>query len=368
MGANDGGTADWERASAAVSGVGVGLSGLWAWYWVTYDLSSVESAAARPEAIVGLRLLEALLMVGFSAALLVAGIRLARSEFTPQQRWWVMSWCVIGLIGMVTVIALLQAHQLAEGIGLRQQTVLEEMLLGAGGGGVAGLLIGLSTAQSMRHAERVANQRDAFAFLNKLLRHNILNGINIIHGRASLLAEDPDSDDRASLETIVERSDSIAELTQNVGDVARLLSGETALEPVDLSGILRAEIETARRSCEDVEFEADIPPAVTVEANGALAAVFDHLLTNAVEHNDRESPRVDVTVTPNAQTVRVTVADNGPGLPDDRKDAAFEPKDHGDHGIGLFLVDTLVSRYDGDVWIEDNEPSGTVFAVELPRA
>ena len=40
----------------------------------------------------------------------------------------------------------------------------------------------------------------------------------------------------------------------------------------------------------------------------------------------------------------------------------------GGTGIGLYLVKTLVDKYDGDVWVEDNDPTGSVFVVELRRA
>lgn len=36
-------------------------------------------------------------------------------------------------------------------------------------------------------------------------------------------------------------------------------------------------------------------------------------------------------------------------------------------GIGLYLVDQLVSAYNGDVWIEDNKPEGTIFKVKLNK-
>jgi signal transduction histidine kinase len=37
-------------------------------------------------------------------------------------------------------------------------------------------------------------------------------------------------------------------------------------------------------------------------------------------------------------------------------------------GLGLYLVDTLVDRYGGEIRVEDNDPEGTVFVVELPLA
>ena len=71
-------------------------------------------------------------------------------------------------------------------------------------------------------------------------------------------------------------------------------------------------------------------------------------------------------------TVRVRIADNGPGIPDEQKRTVFErgekrPDSEGT-GVGLYLVQTLVNAYGGDVWVEDNEPTGSVFVVELPLA
>ncbi|RJX51996.1 hypothetical protein DP106_00065 [Halonotius pteroides] len=68
----------------------------------------------------------------------------------------------------------------------------------------------------------------------------------------------------------------------------------------------------------------------------------------------------------------VQVADNGPGVPDDHKAEIFGKGETGldsaGTGLGLYLVETLVSAYDGSVSVADNDPEGAVFAVTLPRA
>ena len=73
-----------------------------------------------------------------------------------------------------------------------------------------------------------------------------------------------------------------------------------------------------------------------------------------------------------SETVRVTIADNGPGIPDEQKRTVFGKGEKGvdspGTGIGLYLVETLVDQFGGDVWIEDNDPKGSVFVVELPKA
>jgi signal transduction histidine kinase len=103
-----------------------------------------------------------------------------------------------------------------------------------------------------------------------------------------------------------------------------------------------------------------------------LSSVFGNLLNNAVQHNDKEEPSVSVTVTTTAETVVVRVADNGPGIPADRHAEVFGRGEKGleseGTGVGLYLVDRLVDAYGGSIAIEDNEPEGTVFVVELERA
>jgi len=101
-----------------------------------------------------------------------------------------------------------------------------------------------------------------------------------------------------------------------------------------------------------------------------LHSIFRNLLTNAVQHNDREVPTVTVSASERDETVVVRVADDGPGVSDEQKDEIFAKGTKGGEsagtGLGLYLVETLVDTYGGSVHVEDNEPRGAVFVVELP--
>lgn len=112
--------------------------------------------------------------------------------------------------------------------------------------------------------------------------------------------------------------------------------------------------------------------AVDVVADDMLAAVFRNLLTNAIVHNDTEAPEITVGVETVDDRAEVSIADNGPGIPDEQKQQIFAEGEmgleSGGTGIGLYLVDTLVDRYGGDSHVRDNEPSGAIFVVKLPIA
>jgi signal transduction histidine kinase len=135
---------------------------------------------------------------------------------------------------------------------------------------------------------------------------------------------------------------------------------------------LRDSIEDARGEFQDAVLSIEEIPEVRVQGNDLLEAVFRNLLHNAVVHNDKQTPTVQISTTVVDETLRIRVADNGPGIPDDQKEMIFGKGETGlespGTGIGLYLVQTLVEQYGGAVWVEDSEPEGAEFVVELPIA
>ncbi|MFD1598699.1 ATP-binding protein [Halobellus rarus] len=241
---------------------------------------------------------------------------------------------------------------------------------------------------------RLREQRDNLDTLNQVLRHDIRNDLQLVTAYADLLTEvceqrdgEEDSEERAYLEKISESAAHAVELTEtarNMADV--MLTDETERKPMRLRTALESELETLRSETDAVVVTDGTVPDVTVSANEILGSVFRNLLTNAVQHNDKDLPevRVSATVDGGDGVVRVRVADNGPGIPDDRTEQIFgrgeKGLQSGGTGLGLYLVQTLVDTYGGDVWVEDGEdasvpngasddsPTGAVFVVELPLA
>ncbi|MFB6103223.1 MAG: ATP-binding protein [Haloplanus sp.] len=229
-----------------------------------------------------------------------------------------------------------------------------------------------------RASEReLARTRDQLRALNRVLRHDIRNDMQIILGLARLLGDHVDEAGQDRLRTIIDTGEHVVELTRSSRDLSRTVAGETELplEPVSLSATLQAEIDRRRKAFDHATITIDGEvPDVRVRANDLLSSVFRNLLNNAVQHNDRAEPTVEVSadLVRGDHRVRVRVADDGPGIPDDRKETAFGKDEKGidseGTGLGLYLVESLVDHYGGRIWIEDNFPRGTAVVVELPLA
>jgi signal transduction histidine kinase len=314
---------------------------------------------------------EALLASIPAAATLCVWIGVRRqgydTSFYPRLFAWSLGGTLV-LVGLVTFAILVQGGSVVPALPLVQ-------FLG-GVGAAGGLVAGINEVQSVaaaRQAERARveaelaeRERERLQFLNNLLRHNVLNSVHIAQAYASLVREKSDAD--AELDTIQAQHDDVVDVVENVRVLVQSATGPPEREAVELGPLVAQEVESLEYATAPVAVEAAVPEGLAVEADALVRYVVENLLTNAVEHNDNETPHVEVTAERDGEWVHLRVADDGPGIPDGRKESVFEPTGAGNHGLGLYLVESLVSEYGGSVRVVDNEPRGAVFEVRLPAA
>lgn len=307
-----------------------------------------------------------LIVIGVGAYL--SQTDLSRGDIGVATLWFVGGVTVLWLLYTWAALPELLAGESI--LSMRAQFVLYGNL-----GGAVGLVAGINRArarQNQRLVEQTSAQQDTLEFINHLLRHNVLNGLQVIGGYTDLLDDHVDDEGDQLLDRIDERKDHMTDLVDNVRVLMRTLSSELERRPTDLTSVLESEIAVARNAYPEAIVETDIPDDAVVLANQTLGAVFENVLANAVKHSDADAPKVRVTLDVGDETATVRVADNGPGIPKQYQRAYFDQGERGSEssgeGLGLYLVATLVEQFGGEVAIEDNDPRGTVVIVELPLA
>jgi len=233
------------------------------------------------------------------------------------------------------------------------------------------------------YERQLEDQREDLRVLNEMVRHDIRNDLQVALAALEVLevSNEASGRDTEQIRTALNSIHQAIDLTNTARDIAEvMLETKPTYIAMSLGTVLDEEIRQCRDTNPDAIIEvAGTIPQVEVEANDLLGSVFRNLLTNAVTHNDAPRPEVLVTATTTDETVRVTIADNGPGVPDDARDRLFERGWKGNKssgtGIGLYIVRSLVESYGGSVELREDssgsrldELGGATFVVELPLA
>lgn len=230
--------------------------------------------------------------------------------------------------------------------------------------------------QRIEREARLREERDILEFVNRTLRHDLVGDISLVQARLRMLDRKVtfhDDSHAEHLRVALDRTTQMDEFVQTMRTyMESVMNEDHSLEAVDLGPILEEHVESFRAAYPDLSVECGDVPAVAVEADDLLDRVFDNLLTNAVEHNDSPAPMVTVEVELHEEVVTVRIADNGPGISDDRRESIFEKGERGSgsdgDGFGLYLVKDVVESYGGAIRVSDNDPHGTVFELDLPLA
>lgn len=315
----------------------------------------------------------------FGLAVAAGGGWLARSDLDGTLAGAVTVWWFLGTaFGAFTALGLV-GYQIAAGVGVADAAIVLTGI--ASLGGVSGLVVGRYDARSQRRRhelerehERLADERRRLALLNRIVRHDIGNDLQIISGMAGHLESYVDPDGAEYLDRVQRTTEEAIQLTEQVrAFVASLGESETStMRRISLQRVLSTQIENTREVYREASVSVDGEiPDVAISADELLSTLFHNVLSNAIEHNDRENPYVGVSVERDGETVAVSVADDGPGIPPSERERLRDVEDpdaSGESGLGLYIVGMLLERYDGSVSIEDREPRGTVVTVELPVA
>lgn len=215
-------------------------------------------------------------------------------------------------------------------------------------------------------------QERQLAVLNRVLRHNLRNEVNVLAGHAEALLEKTESAEvAAAAEAIRDSALALSRLGDEARDLERVLDADPELEPTELEPVVeaaRADVPLTERADLVVDV-ANAPPVLT---GGHLDRALVALLDNAVRHSDVATASVTVSARVTEDNVALTVVDDGPGLPDHEcrlltGKLDVTPLDHG-NGLGLWLVRWIVTAYGGAIEYADRPDGGSAITLRLNPA
>lgn len=183
----------------------------------------------------------------------------------------------------------------------------------------------------------------------------------------------------ATLERMLAQEERLERLVEAVLSVSAMDRGDftVAAENVCVDDVLTTAVEKAGLQAEHpVEVSMAGLPGTAVGDPNRIAQVLDALLDNAGKFTD-PGTAVHLSVERDGDRVRVTVADEGPGIPSDQLEAVFDRFTRlGDHltrvqygtGIGLYIARRVVDAMGGEIWAESALGEGATFRFTLPAA
>jgi len=183
-----------------------------------------------------------------------------------------------------------------------------------------------------------------------------------------------DGDRDELLATAQESLESLSALVTNLLDVSRLQAGSLAVSAtsIDVADVVLPALDELGLGPGDVELDlpADLPPIIADA--GLLQRVVVNLLDNATRFSPAEH-RVRVSASGFAGRVEIRIADEGPGVPEDRRDDIFVPFQRlGDTdnltglGLGLALSKGFTEGMGGTLEAEETPGGGLSMVITLP--
>jgi PAS domain S-box-containing protein len=229
--------------------------------------------------------------------------------------------------------------------------------------------------------DRKSRQQQLMVF-NRVLRHNLRNDLNVVLGharrlQASLVDVDADAPARLDharrdVDAIVSAAEELIDVSERARTFDRVYSRIDDVEPVEIGSLCTSVVESYRDSFPEATLRVEgVDPTVLVNPE-AIRVVVEELVENALEHSAESRPTVVVGVRETTDGgIRLGVADRGVGIPEIERrviESGEETATEHGSGLGLWMVKWLVTSMGGTLTIDDNDPRGTVVAIEFPAS
>ncbi len=219
------------------------------------------------------------------------------------------------------------------------------------------------------------SQQQRLQVLNRVVRHNLRNDLNVVKGNISLVMDEIETDQsHEQAERAMQKIDDLLAMSEKARLVNRIVedadeNAVTQTEP--LTAVAETLASSLREGYPDADIGVDIDEGYDVPG-WSMEVCIRELLTNALEHNDSEPPTVVLSATTTGVAdgmVAIDVRDNGPGIPNvERETLSRGHETDLEHGssLGLWLVHWITTYLGGDLQIRETGDTGSTVRLVVP--
>ncbi|WP_255152651.1 GAF domain-containing sensor histidine kinase [Halorarius halobius] len=222
--------------------------------------------------------------------------------------------------------------------------------------------------EESQYEKDLSNRNRLISVLNRVLRHNLRNELNVVQGNAQLLKERTSGEENGFASTIESASTELLSLAEKSRELEELTRSVPVARPMDIVPLVNEAVTEVRDEHPSVNISLDIPEEANSFAAPQLSDAVSELLSNAAKHTG-SNPAIAVDVYRRSDQTTVQIEDEGSGLPASERriltGASETALDHGS-GLGLALVYWIITNLDGEIDVTAGS-SGTTVELHLQR-
>ncbi len=226
-----------------------------------------------------------------------------------------------------------------------------------------------------------AQQERLRANLLRAISHDLRTPLTGITGNSGMLLNNSDmlseKQKNELYEDIYDDSMWLNDLVENLLAITRIENENVQLnmQPELLAEVIEEALKHVNRKCSDHHIKIDIGDEYLMAKMdaGLIMQVIINIVDNAIKYTDSGS-HIVISARLDENNARVEISDDGNGISDEDKAKAFDMffsagNIRGDEqqglGLGLYLCKAIINAHDGEIYIRDNHPKGTVLGFTI---
>jgi PAS domain S-box-containing protein len=217
------------------------------------------------------------------------------------------------------------------------------------------MAVAQNVTEFVEHKQKLQEQNKQLNRFTNVVSHDLRNPLSVAEGNLELLRKERDSERVEVIDSALSRIDDLIDDLLQLARTDKQLNG---IEPVNLDNLSQNCWQNINTTDATVHLNID----GTVQADrGRLAQVFENLLRNAIEHTDQ-----DVTITIGQVEDGFYIADDGDGIPGDKREDVFKLGYTGigqNTGFGLSIVSDIIEAHGWNIHVTESAEGGARFEI-----